>query len=98
MDMEYIPFHFHKMQLKENITDGYLFSELSVGCYEVPYNKKKTFSDRSFSTVGPRLWNTLPLELRQSDSLDSFKKHMKSYFFEDFFQLFWKLSMTLICL
>ena len=30
-------------------------SESSVDCYEVPYNKKKTFSDRSFSTVGPRL-------------------------------------------
>ena len=63
-------------------------SESSVGCYEVPYNKKKTFSDICFSTVGPMLWNTLPLELKQSESVDSFKKHLKSYFFKDFFQLF----------
>ena len=48
-------------------------SESSLGCYEVPYNKKKTFSDRSFSTVGPRLWNSLPLSLRQSESVDTFK-------------------------
>ena len=41
--------------------------ESSVGCYEVPYNKKKTLSDRSFSTVAPRLLNILPLKLsRQS--------------------------------
>ncbi|CAG2198464.1 unnamed protein product [Mytilus edulis] len=34
-------------------------SESSIGCYAVPYNKKKTFSDRSFSTIGPKLWNEL---------------------------------------
>ena len=32
-------------------------SESAVDCYEAPYNRKKTFSDRRFSTVGPRLWN-----------------------------------------
>ena len=49
-------------------------SESSLGGYEVPYNKKKTFSDRSFSTVGPRLWNSIPLSLRHSESVDTFKK------------------------
>ena len=34
--------------------------ESSVGCYEVPYNRKKTFSDRSFNTIGPGLCNALP--------------------------------------
>ena len=63
-------------------------SELSVGCYEVPYNEKKTFSDRSFSTVGSRLWNALPLKLRQSELVNTFKMHLKTYFFEDFFRLF----------
>ena len=36
-------------------------SEWSIGCYEVPYNKNKTFSDRSFSMIGPKLWNELPV-------------------------------------
>ena len=60
----------------------------SASCYNVPFNKKKTFSDRSFSTVGPHLWNELPLSLRQCKSLDTFKKHLKTHYFSDFFALF----------
>ena len=63
------------------------FSESSVGCYEVPYNSKKTFSDRSYSTVGPRLWNALLWGLKHCESVDTFKRHLKDIF-EDFFGLF----------
>ncbi|KAK3087887.1 hypothetical protein FSP39_012065 [Pinctada imbricata] len=34
-------------------------SSTSEGCYVVPFNKRKTFSDRSFGTVGPNLWNAI---------------------------------------
>ncbi|KAH3698193.1 hypothetical protein DPMN_085712 [Dreissena polymorpha] len=40
--------------------------------YDVPFNKRKTFSDRSFRTAGSRLWNSLPQDLRQSNSLEFF--------------------------
>ncbi|VDI82656.1 Hypothetical predicted protein [Mytilus galloprovincialis] len=40
-------------------------SESSIGCYAVPYNKKKTFSDRSFSTIGPKLWNELGTNVKK---------------------------------
>ena len=63
-------------------------SESSVGCYTVPYNKNKIFSDISFSTVGPKLWNELPLSLKQSESVSTFKKHLKTHFFNDFYVLF----------
>ena len=39
------------------------------------FNKKKTFSDRSFNTIGPQLWNS------------TFKIQLKSYYFEDYFSL-----------
>ncbi len=58
------------------------------GCYEVPFNKKKTFSDRSFCTVGPKLWNNLPASLRNCENVVNFKKHLKSLYFEDYFSLF----------
>jgi hypothetical protein len=60
----------------------------SEGCYVVPFNKKKTFSDRSFSTVGPRLWNELPIDIRQSDSVDIFKSKLKTWYLRDYFSLF----------
>ena len=63
-------------------------SQSSAFSYVVPFNKNKTFSDRSFSTVGPKLWNELPLLIRQSKSLDIFKQQLKTFFFEDFFSFF----------
>ena len=32
-----------------------------------------TLGARSFSAAAPKLWNELPVELRQATSLDSFK-------------------------
>jgi len=57
-------------------------------CFVVPFNKMETFNDRSFSTVGLTLWNKLPLYIRQSSSMDMFKKNVKTYYFRDFYALF----------
>ena len=63
-------------------------SDCAKGCYEVPFNKRKTFSDRRFATVGPRLWNSLPLSIRSSETLDGFKRNLKTFYFRDFYALF----------
>ena len=39
------------------------------------------YGDRAFSCVGPRLWNSLPVNIRLVNSLDSFKAKVKHYFF-----------------
>ena len=33
----------------------------------------KTYGSRAFSVCAPRLWNSLPLEIRKCDSVDTFK-------------------------
>ena len=33
-----------------------------------------TYGDRCFATAGPRVWNSLPIELQQCDSLGRFKR------------------------
>jgi len=40
-----------------------------------------SFGQRSFSYSAPRIWNGLPLAVRQSPSLDSFKRNLKTYYF-----------------
>ena len=30
---------------------------------QIPYNKRRTLADHGFSSAGPRLWNSLPVEL-----------------------------------
>lgn len=48
---------------------------------KVPKTHFKTRGDLSFQAVAPRLWNELPLSLRVLDSVDSFKKQLKTVLF-----------------
>ena len=40
---------------------------------------KKTFGERAFSYGAPRLWNALPMEIKNSGSLDIFKSATKTF-------------------
>ena len=48
----------------------------------VPKSKSVTYGDRNFRHVGPRMWNTLPLEVREADSVDIFKSKLKCILFK----------------
>ena len=50
-----------------------------------PTARLKTHGDRAFSVYAPKLWNTLPLHLRQSSSVDCFKKNLKTFLFKKAF-------------
>ena len=45
----------------------------------VPSTRLKTYGDRAFSAVAPRLWNSLPVILRRIDDLENFKADLKTY-------------------
>ena len=45
----------------------------------LPRSRLKTYGDRTFSVVAPKLWNQLPPELRGVTSVDQFRKHLKTY-------------------
>jgi len=50
-----------------------------------PRTKTKNYGDRAFSVLGPKLWNSIPLSIRNSDSLVSFKKDLKTFLFQSFY-------------
>ena len=61
---------------------------MSLQSYDDPYHLcesraigESNFANRSFSYVAPRLYNKLPLSLKQIESMDSFKKQLKTFFF-----------------
>ena len=54
-----------------------------------------TYGDRSFAAIAPKLWNQQPLAIRQSDSVDSFKRAMKTYLFRE--SSFFLASRHFIC-
>ena len=41
-----------------------------------------TLGDRAFACAAPRLWNGLPLELREEQSIEIFKRKLKMYLFK----------------
>ena len=41
----------------------------------------KTYGERAFSVCAPILWNKLPINLRNEDNLNSFKRLLKTYLF-----------------
>jgi hypothetical protein len=44
------------------------------------------FGDRAFSSAAPKLWNLLPLELRQCTSIEHFKTGLKTFLFKIAFE------------
>ena len=53
---------------------------------EVPKTRLKTYGDRSFMYAAAVEWNKLPLGIRKSPSLDSFKAHLKTHLFQQCFK------------
>ena len=50
---------------------------------EVPRTKCKTFGNRAFAFAGPSKWNKLPLAIRTAKNLNTFKKHLKTFFLKN---------------
>ena len=53
----------------------------------VPRKNLKSYGDRSFCTAGPKLWNSLPRNMRQMTALElePFKAQLKTYLFTEAF-------------
>ena len=82
-------FDLHWLLLSENVNRRQeLRSASDPGIrYDIPFNKK-TFIDRSLCTIGPKLWNNLPLYIKQLVSIDVFKKNLITHYFRQFYGLF----------
>ena len=46
---------------------------------------KATLGERAFVFAAPKLWNALPRRIRESTSVDTFKRKLKTHLFEKAF-------------
>ena len=47
------------------------------------FSLRTSYGDRSFSVSGPTVWNSLPYDLRSTDtSLNTFKNKLKTFLFD----------------
>ena len=50
---------------------------------KIPKSRTSSFGDRMFGAAGPRLWNSLPDNIRlNNSSIDDFKRSLKTYLFK----------------
>ena len=50
---------------------------------EIPAIKHKSFGERSVGYGGPKLWNTLPKELKTCTNINTSKKLLKTFLFKE---------------
>ena len=55
----------------------------------MPFITRKTFAARSFSVMGPTLWNSLPTHIRLSNSITAFRSQIKTFLFRKAFKDFY---------
>ena len=51
----------------------------------VPRVTRQTFAARSFSMCGPRLWNSLPVDITVAPTVEQFKIRLKTYMFKQIY-------------
>ena len=69
-----------KKLLKINVGYGNLRSNALMKL-TIPYIKNRTFAYKAFSVAGPRLWNSLPHNIRNINDLSEFKKSLQTHLF-----------------
>ena len=47
----------------------------------VPRTRLVSYVDRAFSCIAPRLWNSLPEDLREIQNISFFQQRLKTYLF-----------------
>lgn len=72
-------------QVMYPIYTSYSLRSYSTQLLHVPKSKLKSYGDRRFSIAGPQLWTSIPAFLRNANSLNSFKKQLKTYLFHHTF-------------
>ena len=64
-----------------------LTSPIAIGLLDVRYNLRNYYGFQYFSVALPQLWYDMPLEIRSCETLNDFKKNLKSYLFRKVFLL-----------
>ena len=75
------------LTLKSNSHSHNLRSSNDTLLLKMPTCKTKvTLGDRAFSCAAPKIWNNLPLSIKKSQSVTSFKTKLKTHLFVQAFQ------------
>jgi len=69
-------------ELLEEYTPGRQLRSVNKCLLKIPSTSLKTYGDRAFSSSAPKLWNSIPLHIRNSTNLNEFKTKLKTFLFK----------------
>jgi hypothetical protein len=69
-------------ELLEPLTHTRTLRSSNLNLLKCPKSNTGSFGDRSFSHAGPKLWNRLPVVIRECTTVDSFKSNLKTHLFK----------------
>ena len=52
------------------------------GFLVIPKSITSTYGNRAFPVAAPKLWNNMPVNIRTTISIDSFKRKLKTHLFQ----------------
>ena len=64
-----------------NYTPARTLRSSDTGLLQVTRSSHKKIGDAAFVNYAPKLWNTLPINIREAKTLDTFKKQLKTFLF-----------------
>ena len=82
-----VPIHVSELLMPKPTCNCWRLRSDDQGLLRISKTNCKTLSDRSFAHAAPQLWNSLPLNVRNCDSISVFKKHLKTFLFRKAFNL-----------
>uniref|UniRef100_A0A8C5BDZ8 Reverse transcriptase domain-containing protein n=1 Tax=Gadus morhua TaxID=8049 RepID=A0A8C5BDZ8_GADMO len=68
--------------LLQEYTPSRSLRSTSAGLLCIPTSRLTSMGARSFSCSAPRLWNSLPPHIKQSDTISTFKSQLKTHLFK----------------
>lgn len=78
-----------------NYTPARTLRSSNAGLLEVTRSSHKKIGDSAFVNYAPKLWNKLPINIREANMLDIFKRHLKTYLFTEALQFFYSRKQAL---
>ena len=74
-------FPYYLKELIEPYTPARCLRTATENLLRKPRTRLRHYGDRAFTSSGPAIWNELPSSLRKSDSLETFKRNLKTFLF-----------------
>ena len=68
-----------RLKIYNFLDDNFFFSKIQISVFSVPKVNWVSYGEKSLRFYGPKIWNSLPLHVKTSENLKTFKDIIKNW-------------------